>query len=233
MPLEALAAESMETAPQAEAIANQMPEKIGAGSDLSSTLPEKMETADVTTPEKTVTDIPESKYREGELLSDYKEKLDQTPKKNVKWEGEIGESKAVPLDESVKETLSQYGVDGIEYKNGLPEFSPVSEQTVSIDNMTTDMNQNFKQADAKCAEQWNQEARKDETGKEKTDWTAREVKQHRINNKLTWHECSDRKTCQLVSQDIHKEFGHTGGRYECKLAKAEMLGNSKLGGFDA
>ena len=226
MSLEGLASEAMETAPQVESISNQMPEKMGIGSELSSMLPEKMEPKDVTTPEKTVTDIPESKYKEGEVLSDYKERLEQTPTKNVTWEGKKGESKAVALDENVREVLSQYGVDGIEYKNGLPDFSPVSEQTVRID-MKSDRIQNFKQADTKCAEQWNQESRND-----RTDWTAREVNQYRHENNLSWHECSDRKTCQLVSQDIHKTFTHYGGVVECKLAKAEMLG-SKLGGFDA
>ena len=58
-----------------------------------------------------------------------------------KFEGERGNSKFIPLDETdrgaaCKEKLAEYGKDGIEYKNLEPDFSEVSEGTVKIDNMT-------------------------------------------------------------------------------------------------
>ena len=79
--------------------------------------------------------------------------------------------------------------------------------------MTIDrLKNNFPKADAKCAEAWNKEMRDG-----RNNWTADQVKQYRTDNKLSWHERSDMKHCDLVSKDIHQNVGHTGGVYECKL----------------
>ena len=71
---------------------------------------------------------------------------------------------------------------------------------------------NFPKADTKCAEAWNKEMRDG-----RSNWTARDVKNFRQENKLSWHERSDMKHCDLVSRDIHQNAGHSGGVYECKL----------------
>ena len=110
-----------------------------------------------------------------EYQSTYDERIKQTPRKDSdrgEWEDERGESKFVPNDPEIKELLKKYGLDGIEYKDGIPDFSDVSESTVEIDNMTENRAENFKQCDEKCAEQWNKEARDG-----RTDWTARDVAQ--------------------------------------------------------
>ena len=57
------------------------------------------------------------------------------------FDGERGNSKFVPLGETergqaCRDKLSEYGKDGIEYKNLEPDFSEVSEGTVKIDDMT-------------------------------------------------------------------------------------------------
>ena len=83
---------------------------------------------------------------------------------------------------------------------------------------------NFEKADTKCAAKWN-----DEGFLGKHDWTAREVTRYRSEYNYTWHECADRKTCQMISRDIHDYFGHSGGVWECKKASAKKAG----GGFDA
>ena len=63
---------------------------------------------------------------------EYKSIIDVTPKNNGKWvdeygnEGIRGESKWCPDDEYTKEVLKKFGVDGIEYKNGYPNFESVS-----------------------------------------------------------------------------------------------------------
>ena len=93
-----------------------------------------------------------------------------------KFEGERGNSKFIPSDETergaaCKEKLAEYGKDGIEYKNLEPDFSEVSEGTVKIDNMTEHRDDyydengelqsgNFSQADAKLAEQWNEQKKR-------------------------------------------------------------------------
>jgi len=162
---------------------------------------------------------------EGDYYSTYEERMNQTPtdKNNERghWEGERGESKYIPTNEEIKEILAKYGLDGIEYTDAIPDFSECSESTVEIDEMSDNRDANFRQADQKCAEQWNKEARDG-----KTDWTARDVANWRRENGYSWHECNDRKTCQLIPTEINDYFGHFGGVGECKKA------NSQEDGFD-
>lgn len=160
--------------------------------------------------------------------SDYSDRYDRTPKdgEGGSWTGDRGESKFVPSDTTEKgraarEKLAERGIDGIEYKNGEPDFSKCSEGTVRIDNMTEFRASNFSQADEKLAEQWNSNAREG-----KTDWTDKDVYKWRHENKLSWHECCDTKTMHLLSRDIHGVFIHWGGVAECKAR--DNIG----GGFD-
>lgn len=155
---------------------------------------------------------------EEEYFSTYDERLRQTPKEDSdrgEWEGERGESKFVPYDQEIIDILAEYGLDGIVYKDGIPDFSEVSESTVEIDNMTENRAENFKQCDEKCAEQWNKEGRDG-----RTDWTARDVAQWRKENGYSWHERNDMKTCDLVPTKINDYFGHLGGVSECKKRDA-------------
>lgn len=156
----------------------------------------------------------DSEIEENDYFSTYDERLKQTPKEDSdrgEWEGERGESVFSPCDLEIKKILEKYGVDGIAYKDGIPDFSEVSESTVEIDNMTENRAENFKQCDEKCAEQWNKEARDG-----RTDWTARDVAQWRKENGYSWHERNDMKTCDLIPAKINDYFGHLGGVSECK-----------------
>ena len=160
---------------------------------------------------------------EGEdgLFSTYKERLDQTPVEGTRghWSGERGESVFLPSQERVKQILGPYGLEGIAYTNGIPDFSACSSCTVEIDDMSTRRygpGGNFEQCDTLCAEKWNQEGREG-----RTDWTAREVQAWRSEHGYTWHERNDRTTCDLVPSEINDYFGHLGGVSEC--SKAEGL----------
>lgn len=171
------------------------------------------------TAEETSDDSPE---KNGECLSTYEERLKQTPAEGDRghWTGERGESKYIPTDEEVKEILADYGMDGVDYKNGIPDFSNCAEATVEIDNMSSDRKGkggNFEQCNQKCAEQWNAEARDG-----KTDWTARDVADWYRDNHYSWHECNDRKTCQLVPTKVNDYFGHLGGVGECNIAEKKQ-----------
>lgn len=158
--------------------------------------------------------------------STYAERLKQTPAEDSdrgKWEGKRGESKFIPNDPEIKAILEKYGLDGIEYKDGIPDFSVISESTVEIEDMTDNRAKNFRQCDEKCAEQWNKEARDG-----RTDWTARDVKQWRQENGYSWHERNDMKTCDLIPTKINDYFGHLGGVSECSKRDADNDG----GDFD-
>lgn len=155
-------------------------------------------------------------------FSTYEERLKQTPKEDYsrgEWIGERGESEFIPSGTEIKDILDKYELDGITYKDGIPDFSGVSEATVDIENMTENRAENFKQCDEKCAEQWNKEAHEG-----KTDWTARDVSQWRKESGFSWHERNDMKTCDLVPTRINDYFGHLGGVSECKKRDAVNAG---------
>lgn len=141
------------------------------------------------------------------------------------WNGERGDSLFQPAYQFMKEKLSAYGLDGIQYKNGEADFSKVSLETVKIDNMTSERygyGNNFYQANYKLAERWNQEGKLG-----RNDWKTSDVEQYRKDNNLTWHERCDMETMDLVPRDVHEYFKHSGGCAECKIR--DGIG----GGFDA
>lgn len=148
---------------------------------------------------------PDKRIESGEkYYTSYDERLQQVPSGRGEWTAERGESKFVPDNEMVRAKLEEYGINGIEYKNAIPDFSPVAKETVRID-MTSDRGKNFAQCDSKCADKWNRE---NHDGR--NNWTAREVKKWRQENEHSWHEGSDMETCQLVPRVIHNECTHMG-----------------------
>lgn len=138
------------------------------------------------------------------------------------WDGERGNSKWFPnRDEIPKnprmnpdnltwgEILDKYGIDGVNFKDGEPDFSPISKGNVEIDNFTEDRlskGGNFDQATEKLAQQ--------------RGCTKEEVEKWMQDNKYTWHECSDCKTMQKVPREVHGNIHHSGGVSEIK-AKQE------------
>lgn len=162
-------------------------------------------------------DKPLAKECENLLLSTYKERLNQVPLEGERghWTGERGESTYKPASDEIKTLLEKYNIEGIDYKNCIPDFAPVSEATVQIDNMSESRPDNFKQCDKLCAEKWNQEGYAG-----KTDWTSRDIADWRRDNNYTWHERNDMTTCDLVPMNINDYFGHLGGVSECKKLNA-------------
>lgn len=134
------------------------------------------------------------------------------------WEGERGNSKWFPNRDEIPKNpltnpdgltwgqiLDKYGIDGIEFKNGEPDFSPVAKGTVEIDHFTDNRygkGGNFDQACERLAEQ--------------RGCTKEEVKVWMKENKYTWHERSDCKTVDKVPTEIHGNIRHSGGISEAK-----------------
>lgn len=151
-----------------------------------------------------------------ELMSTYKERLDRTPRESSErgqWAGERGESIFVPNDPEIQEIMEQFESEGIQYKNGIPDFSSFSECTVEIKNMSADREgpgKNFDQCDHACTKQWNLESHAG-----KTDWSAAQVRAWRKGNGYSWHERNDMKTCDLIPTKVNDYFGHLGGVGEC------------------
>ena len=134
--------------------------------------------------------------------STYDERINQTPVNNGSWTGDRGESKFISELDEVNDVLKQYDIDGIEYKDGIPGFSPVSEGEISHPDMSIDRNKNFKVADELLAK--------------KLDVPRKEITKLRKQGKLTWHELNDMETMQLVPSVVNSKFGHLGGVAEVK-----------------
>lgn len=145
------------------------------------------------------------------------------------WEGEVGNSTWKPDPERVpdpenkkggnpdklnwKEISEKYDIEGIEYKDGYPDFSPISKGDVKVEPFTENRDKNFRQADEKLADKWNNESKDDRS------WTARDISNWRKENGYTWHECEDCKTMQLVPKEVHNNTPHAGGISEIKNNK--------------
>ena len=66
------------------------------------------------------------------------------PNQNGKWDGEKGDGTLIPdcdyvlknpaiMKKTWDEILAQYGKDGVEFKDGGPDFTPFSEASVEIE----------------------------------------------------------------------------------------------------
>lgn len=167
-----------------------------------------------------------SAFKQEEFASSYESRIRQTPARvNVKvgFEGNRGESLCIlkpPPDPELKQILDKAGIGGIQYRNGVPDFSSVSKAEVEINYMlggkgingNKARNLNFEQANIELAKKLNKSP---ELAK-KFDMVAGRIKpsdieKYRVKNNLTWHELNDTKTIQLVPTKINSTFGHVGG----------------------
>ncbi|MBO1627440.1 HNH endonuclease [Bacillus sp. SY8(2021)] len=184
-------------------------------------------------------DIPPA-FKQEEFASTYDSRFKQTPAEtnsNVVFEGARGESLRTlkpPPDPTLQKILNEAGINGIEYKNGVPDFSPVAKAQIEIEYMlgktgkngTKARTINFKQADQKLAEQLNNSPElASEFGMTSGKIKAGDIADYREEYGFTWHELNDVKTIQLVPTEINGKFGHRGGVGEINA------GAFKLGGF--
>lgn len=156
-------------------------------------------------------------HSDGKYNSTLEERIKRTPKENAirgMWTGDRGESWYIPADKSVNAILHVFELDGILYKEGIPDFSVCAKVTVSIENMNEIRRENFWKCDVKCAEKWSGEKYEG-----KSSWTSKDVKQWRKENGYTWHERNDMVICDLVPTKINGFFGHLGGVSECKKCR--------------
>ena len=137
--------------------------------------------------------------------------------------------------------MDEFGKETVEYKDGYPDFSPFTTHDsewgkingqVEIGHMTDQRNNstwefgrrpngtshdpnydiaNFAQADNAVAEQLR---------KDYPDIKGEDIEKFRKEKKLTWHECADGKTMQLVPEAIHAACRHSGGVSEMKYRMA-------------
>ena len=167
-----------------------------------------------------------SAFKQKEFASSYEARISQTPAElnlKVGFEGKRGESLCTlkpPPNQELKKILDEAGINGIQYKNGVPDFSPVSKAEVEINYMlggkgvngAKARNLNFEQANIALAKQLNSSPElANEFGMVAGNIKASDIEKYRIKNNLTWHELNDTKIMQLVPTKINSTFGHLGG----------------------
>ena len=170
--------------------------------------------------------------KQTEFKSSYDDRLNQTPSdknklvefKNKEFRGESKCTLRPPPDAELKSILDSAGIDGIEYKNAVPDFSPVSKMELDGIDMTsgrTGANGTYSQANNKLAQMLNDslDLAKDFqiTPKNGKTFTGTDIKNYMKENKLTWHELNDLTTVQMVPTKINSTFGHLGGISEAAL----------------
>ncbi len=80
-------------------------------------------------------------FKQTEFASSYESRIGQTPADTnltVGFEGIRGESLCMlkpPPDTEIKQILDESGIDGIEYRNAVPDFLPTAKAQVEIDYM--------------------------------------------------------------------------------------------------
>jgi hypothetical protein len=160
-----------------------------------------------------------------EAAEAYESKLSRCPIEghNGSWDGLRGNSTWIPDRDAIPtrynpdgltwgQILDKYGIEGIDYKDGDPDFSPISKGEVEIDDFTDDRPSNFAQADEALAKQ--------------RGCSPEEVKKWREENGYTWHECRDCKTMQKVPREVHNNMDHSGGVSEYKKSQSSEGGES-------
>ncbi len=149
----------------------------------------------------------------------YHKRIAATPTENSslgRWTGPRGESVFIPSDPAMQALLRRYNLNGIIYKNGVPDFSPFSAETVELFHMYGGKDgryYNFAQADELA----------------RTGYTQAEIS-IKEGRPYTWHECNDMKTMQLIPSEINKYFGHMGGVGEINLY-FELFSSKPTWGF--
>ena len=149
------------------------------------------------------------------------------PQNGGVWSGEPGNSKWIPNREDIPkqpysnektwgEILDENSIDGIEFKDGEPDFTPIAKGSVEIEDFTINRDDNFFQADQNLAQLWNQENKNG-----KNDWSISDVRKYRKEKKLTWHERSDMQNMDLVTQEVNGNIPHSGGISKKKKLELE------------
>lgn len=165
-------------------------------------------------------------FKQEEFASTYESRFKQTPAETnlkVVFEGARRESLCTlkpPPDPTLQKILDDAGINGIEYRNGVPDFSPLAKAQLEIDYMlggkgpkgNAARDYNFKQANELLAGKLNNSPEMaHQFGMEAGGITAKDIEKYRVKNKLTWHELNDGVTMQLVPTEINAQFGHLGG----------------------
>ena len=186
-----------------------------------------------------IEEIPEDTDIEKESLfteEDIRENIKRTPVNNGEWSGERGETMWIPADTQVQELLERYETNGIEYTDGIPDFSQLSafEYNLNETEFTEKNSEQFQSCNDGLSDYFSDLA--DEYAGEECDNPLENAKYREIlkntfkcdeselNNiqialeqrekpeGYTWHHTEKKGIMQLVKTEIHNSARHRGGQ---------------------
>ncbi len=138
---------------------------------------------------------------EASVSTVFHDRVRQTPSEGPRgtWVGTRGDGLFIPSDPYVGDLLASHGLDGIVFRNGYPDFSPVVDPGYTLHDvpLTHSRDANYTTLYDMLGQQWGV------TGAE-----ARRVIE---SMGLTPHELEDRRTVQFIDSRLHAFFGHFGG----------------------
>ncbi len=168
-----------------------------------------------------------------EFADTYSETSTPIPPKDIipdtsgNFVGETNNSLFIPTNSEALKLIELYGYKGVEYKNGQPDFTPFSvhdtmfgilECTVEIGHMTSYReNPHYEYGRRSSyhaeAEDIGNYAQADIALAKKYNLSPKDIKKWRESSDppLTWHECADMKTVQLIPTIINHCCPHVGG----------------------
>ena len=146
-----------------------------------------------------------------EYGSSFDDRVKQTPISNGEWEGQRGDSLWRPETEDVAEILESYGADGIEYRNGFPDYTPVSEFEIELPEELYESKDMVQFEDCNMALSYYVENDADFASRfDEDQLEAIEIGKTPAN--YTWHHDVTPGRMQLVPTRIHQNCGHYGGK---------------------
>ena len=102
------------------------------------------------------------------------------------------------------------GVEGVLYKDGEPDFSPLADPVLRI-VVTEKEIPSFRSASKDALKGKGTFQIAEEAVAERTGMTVKQVRAYMKEHKLTWHECADCHTIMAVPTEVNAIFSHKGG----------------------
>ena len=143
--------------------------------------------------------------------SSFNDRERQTPINNGEWSGDRGNSTWKPETEDVAEQLRQHGVDGIDYRDGFPDFSPVSAYEHQLPEELHESKDPAQFNDCNNALS-NHLENNPEFARNFDDDQLEAIRSGEKPSGFTWHHDVEPGNMQLVPSRIHQNCGHYGGK---------------------
>ena len=132
-------------------------ENPNKGLEIGRDYREKTDSSEMYSPDKRL----EQKLDRDKIYTTSVERIKMAARSKGEWLGKVGNSEFRPSSELARKALESFDQTGIKYKDGNPDFSKCSVESLKIKNMTSDRLLDHRRADKALAEKWSKESKFD------------------------------------------------------------------------